>query len=166
VDCLIAGAAISGMLTARELAVAGLDVVIGRGRGARDPSWARVGILSPLYPWRYPDAVSQPARRGQGCYAQLARSLLKEDRTDAATIERCVDTRNRVGRRSWRLDETFECCPTAVDGRACRDKARCSVIVRRRYGLPVSVTPKSAIGYGAARCLETEGVSASLNNVA
>lgn len=84
------------MLTARELAVAGLDVVIGRGRGARDPSWARVGILSPSYPWRCPDAVNQPARRGERCYARVARSLLNEDRIDATTIERSVDTRYRV----------------------------------------------------------------------
>lgn len=71
-DCLIVGAGLIGMLTARELRAAGLRVtLVDRGAGGHEASWAGGGILSPLYPWRYPDPVNALARWSQRQYPQL-----------------------------------------------------------------------------------------------
>jgi glycine oxidase len=60
------------MLTARELCAAGLRVtLIERGESGRESSWAGGGILSPLYPWRYPDPVNALARWSQERYPDL-----------------------------------------------------------------------------------------------
>ncbi len=75
-DCLIVGGGLIGMLSAYELVQAGVRVVIlERGRTGQESSWAGGGILSPLYPWRYPDAVSALAHWGQTRYQALAGSL-------------------------------------------------------------------------------------------
>ena len=72
-DCLVVGGGIIGMLTALELADAGLEVtLLERGETGREASWAGGGILSPLFPWRYPDAVTQLAAWSQDHYEALA----------------------------------------------------------------------------------------------
>ena len=72
-DCIVVGGGLIGMLTARELALAGKSVVIlERGRPGKESSWAGGGILSPLYPWRYGDAVTALASWGQHFYPDLA----------------------------------------------------------------------------------------------
>ncbi|HHJ15917.1 MAG TPA: glycine oxidase ThiO [Gammaproteobacteria bacterium] len=73
-DVVIVGAGLIGMLTAHELVSAGMQVcMLERGQPARESSWAGGGILSPLYPWRYPDAVSELARWSQHYYPELCR---------------------------------------------------------------------------------------------
>lgn len=75
-DCIIIGGGLIGMLTARSLRRRGYDVtVLERGPFGRQASWAGGGILSPLYPWRYVDAVNRLAMAGQGLYPELAREL-------------------------------------------------------------------------------------------
>jgi len=82
-DCIIIGGGLIGMLTARELQQAGAEVLIlERGKLGGESSWAGGGILSPLYPWRYGDAVNQLASYGQQVYSQLAESLLDESGID------------------------------------------------------------------------------------
>jgi glycine oxidase len=58
-DFLIIGAGATGLATALELADAGADVaVIERGQAGQESTWAGGGILSPLPPWAYGDAVN------------------------------------------------------------------------------------------------------------
>ena len=82
-DCLIIGGGLIGMLTARELAQEGLDVtVMERGVLGRESSWAGGGILFPLYPWRYPDAVTRLAAWSQRQYPYLSQTLFAQTGID------------------------------------------------------------------------------------
>jgi glycine/D-amino acid oxidase-like deaminating enzyme len=59
-DCVVIGGGLLGLLTARKLAQEGMAVtLLERGALCRESSWAGGGILSPLVPWQYADAVSQ-----------------------------------------------------------------------------------------------------------
>ncbi len=83
-DCLIIGGGIIGMLTARELRRAGAEVVLlERGETGREASWAGGGILSPLHPWRAPEAVTSLAAWSQQHYAALVDDLREETGVDA-----------------------------------------------------------------------------------
>lgn len=75
-DCVIVGAGLIGMLTAQELVAAGVRVLmLERGHPGRESSWAGGGILSPLYPWRYPDPVNELARWSQSRYREMCQRL-------------------------------------------------------------------------------------------
>jgi glycine oxidase len=78
-DTIIIGAGIIGLLTARELVNSGRSVtVLERNNGAGlESSWAGGGILTPLYPWRYPDAVTNLSVLGHKKYPKLAEDLFK-----------------------------------------------------------------------------------------
>lgn len=79
----IVGGGINGLLTARELALAGVEVVLlEQGEIGREASWAGGGIVSPLYPWRYPPAVTALARAAQQAYPALAGELLANTGVD------------------------------------------------------------------------------------
>lgn len=59
-DVLVVGAGIVGLLSALELADRGAEVTVVDAGGEHPPaSWAGGGILSPLYAWRYPDAMNR-----------------------------------------------------------------------------------------------------------
>ncbi|MET0069076.1 MAG: glycine oxidase ThiO [Candidatus Thiodiazotropha sp.] len=82
-DCLIVGGGIIGMLTAAELHAAGMAVtLIDKGNTGRESSWAGGGIISPLYPWRYDDAITRLAGWSQTRYPALAETLIAAGGTD------------------------------------------------------------------------------------
>ena len=76
IDFLVCGAGISGLLVTRELLERGASVLlIDRSRIGSEASWAGGGIVSPLYPWRYNDAVTALATRAQHAYPHLVDQL-------------------------------------------------------------------------------------------
>ncbi len=82
-DCLVVGGGLIGMFTARELRRAGLRVaLVERQAVGRESTWAGGGILSPLHPWRYPEAVNALAAWSQECYPGLLQALQEESGTD------------------------------------------------------------------------------------
>ncbi|MEW6352830.1 MAG: glycine oxidase ThiO [Pseudomonadota bacterium] len=82
-DYLIIGGGVIGMLTARELARAGARVgLVERGAVGRESSWAGGGILSPLHPWRLPDALTALCAWSQRRYTALAEELRRESDVD------------------------------------------------------------------------------------
>ena len=86
-DCIVVGAGLIGMLTAYELSREGLQVtIVEKGQPARESTWAGGGILSPLYPWRYPDAVSELARWSQHLYPTLCDELKQQSGVDPQYI--------------------------------------------------------------------------------
>ncbi|MFT4021108.1 MAG: FAD-dependent oxidoreductase [Acinetobacter sp.] len=67
----IIGAGISGLLSALELLEHGCSItLIDQNLAGKEASWAGGGILSPMYPWRYPSAVNQLAQYGKSMYQQ------------------------------------------------------------------------------------------------
>ncbi|MGE4338159.1 MAG: NAD(P)/FAD-dependent oxidoreductase, partial [Pigmentiphaga sp.] len=66
---IVVGAGVIGMLSAYRLAQAGSDVLLlDQGGTGREASWAGGGIVSPLYPWRYSEAVTALAHWSQDFY--------------------------------------------------------------------------------------------------
>jgi glycine oxidase len=87
-EVIIIGGGIIGMLTARELHAAGVDVlVIERGPLGGESSWAGGGIISPLHPWQYSDAVNQLAEISKTIYPDLARQLHEESGIDCELLD-------------------------------------------------------------------------------
>lgn len=75
-DVVVVGAGVMGLMTARELALAGRRVtLLERRRVGAEASWAGGGIVSPLYPWRYAPAVTALASQAQRAYPALALAL-------------------------------------------------------------------------------------------
>jgi len=73
---IIIGGGVIGLLTAFNLASAGVSVVLlDRSAVGQESSWAGGGIVSPLYPWRYSPAVTALAHWSQDFYPQLAQRL-------------------------------------------------------------------------------------------
>ena len=87
-DILIVGGGIIGMLTARELSLAGMKVtIIEQGQAGHESSWAGGGIISPLYPWRYSAPVSALAQWGQSFYPELIEEMNSATGLDAELIQ-------------------------------------------------------------------------------
>lgn len=80
---LVVGGGVIGLLSAYQLADAGLEVqVLDQRDVGREASWAGGGIVSPLYPWRYSPAVTALAHWSQDFYPQLGERLLAESGID------------------------------------------------------------------------------------
>lgn len=66
---VVLGAGVSGLSVALALLKRGNAVtVLERGEAGAESSWAGGGILSPLLPWNYPDALTALALRSMAAY--------------------------------------------------------------------------------------------------
>lgn len=75
-DVAVVGAGAIGLLSALELNRRGRVVTVFHDEPSRNPaSWAGGGILSPLFPWRYSDAVTQLTRHAVRDYQRLGKEL-------------------------------------------------------------------------------------------
>jgi glycine oxidase len=82
-DITLIGGGIMGLLSARELNIAGATVtVIDKGFLGQESSWAGGGILFPLYPWRQQPAITHLVKQSMGLYPALAAELLEETGID------------------------------------------------------------------------------------
>lgn len=87
-DFLIVGGGVIGMMLARNLADAGAKItLLERGECGKEASWAGGGIVSPLYPWRYPEAVTRLSDWSQSHYQGLAQELYEQSGCDVEYAE-------------------------------------------------------------------------------
>lgn len=134
-DVVVVGGGLLGMLTARELASAGLTVdLLERGVVGKESSWAGGGILSPLYPWRYPDGVTELARAGQARYRALCESLretvgIDPEWTRSGLLMLGLDDGERARAAAWgerfgyRLELTDAAAAQAIEPRLAASAA-------------------------------------------
>lgn len=72
----IIGAGINGLMSALELSEQGIQVhIYDQQQAGLEASWAGGGILSPMYPWRYPQAVNTLAKHAKYLYHQWNEKL-------------------------------------------------------------------------------------------
>jgi len=75
-DFLIVGGGAVGLTSAQALLQMGYRVtLVERGATGQEASWAGGGILSPLCPWDYGEAVTQLALRSMGMFGEAAMLL-------------------------------------------------------------------------------------------
>lgn len=114
-DCIIVGGGAIGLLTARQLFLEGLDVLLlEKGPLGGESSWAGGGIISPLYPWRYDDSVNSLAERSKSIYPELTKTLFEETGSDCELINSGLFTVIRDGQdeilswaKKWSVDASF-----------------------------------------------------------
>jgi glycine oxidase len=75
-DVTIIGGGVMGLMTAREFLSAGASVtILEKNLCGQESSWAGGGILSPLYPWRQSQAVTDLVLPSLKLYPNLAAEL-------------------------------------------------------------------------------------------
>jgi glycine oxidase len=89
---LIVGGGIVGCLTALELVQRGCQVTLVErnevaSQTSGESSWAGAGILFPLLPWMYGDAVNQLTMTGASLYPAICKRLLTETGIDPEYIQ-------------------------------------------------------------------------------
>ncbi len=114
-DFLIIGGGINGLLLSRELLASGASVcLVDKGELGREASWAGGGIVSPLYPWRYREAVTALADWAQVYYPRLAAQLLAETGSDVE-FSPCgllmLDAKDAGQALSWAADKQRSMLP-------------------------------------------------------
>ena len=86
-ECIVIGGGVIGLMTARALHLAGMEVLLlERGPLGGESSWAGGGIISPLYPWRYQDSVNCLAQHSKTLYPDLIAQLNDESKLDCELL--------------------------------------------------------------------------------
>ncbi len=113
-DCIIVGGGVIGLLTARQLFLEGLDVLLlEKGPLGGESSWAGGGIVSPLYPWQYSDAVNVLAERSKKIYPHTQKTLFDETGNDCELINSglftVTDNQQEITdwAKTWSVDARF-----------------------------------------------------------
>ncbi len=113
-ECIVVGGGVIGLLTARQLFLAGVDVLLlEKGPLGGESSWAGGGIISPLYPWRYNDAVNVLAERSKKIYPELTKTLFNETGSDCELINSGLFTVTDKDKeiinwaKTWSIDAHF-----------------------------------------------------------
>src|SRR5690606_27704066 len=87
-DVMVVGGGAVGLLSALELSDRGCSVTVLDAPQARPPaSWAGGGILSALFPWRYPDGVSALTRNALAAYQVLAQRFREHGLPELEVVE-------------------------------------------------------------------------------
>lgn len=82
-DFVIIGGGIIGLLTAKELQQTGANVaIIEKNSLGQQSTWAAGGILSPMRPWDYCDAINAISSISQSLYQQLSDDLHQQTGID------------------------------------------------------------------------------------
>lgn len=119
-DIIIIGGGVSGLMSARELALSGATVaLLERQSLAKESSWAGGGILSPLKPWRAPEPVTALCQWSQAAYPALMQALKAATGIDPEWLQSGLlfgDCAELDEASRWAKDHgiRFE-CPTAGD---------------------------------------------------
>jgi glycine oxidase len=83
-NLIIIGTGVSGLSAALTLLQRGHQItLLERGTVGHESSWAGGGILSPLLPWDYPEAVSALALRSMAAYADWVAKIEAISQLDA-----------------------------------------------------------------------------------
>ena len=118
----VIGGGIIGLLSARELLAAGRSVVLfDRQEVGRESSWAGGGILSPLYPWRYPAAVNRLAAVSRAIYPEFCQRLYQNSGIDPEWVSSgllVLDANEREAAKNWAESESI--CVEPVDALSLR----------------------------------------------
>lgn len=94
-DTIIVGAGAIGMMTAQLLSQTGQKIcLIDKANVGSESSWAGGGILSPLYPWRYSNAVNQLATWSQHHYPDFLANLNADTGIDSECLKSGLLIRN------------------------------------------------------------------------
>ena len=112
---VVVGGGLLGLLSARALAQHGAKVtVVEQGDFGQESSWAGGGILSPLYPWNYSNAVNALANWSQEFYPELVQQLIQDGGVDPEWTQSGMlvlenDPDNFADARSWASTRDLNC---------------------------------------------------------
>ncbi len=108
-DVIVVGGGLIGLLSAYFLHESGARVtLLEKNTIGQEASWAGGGILSPLYPWQYPDAVNDLAAYSQQHYARFCEGLYQRTDHDPECIQsgllltEALDSRHFSAITTWK----------------------------------------------------------------
>lgn len=84
---IVVGGGVIGLFTAYQFLEHGIQVtLIDRQAFGRESSWAGGGIVSPLFPWRYPQAITDLSSISQKLYPAILQKMQQDTGLDPELI--------------------------------------------------------------------------------